>query len=54
MPIIISRDGSSEPVVVNALSPEQRQALWEHVVKSWCSKNEDQLRAAAASAPAHN
>lgn len=54
MPIIISRDGSSEPVVTASITPEQRQALWEHVVKSWCSKNEDQLRAISVPAPARN
>ncbi len=54
MPIIISRDGSSEPVVTTSITPAQRQALWEHVVKSWCSKNEDQLRAVSVPAPAHD
>lgn len=54
MPIIISRDGSSEPVVTGAITPEQRQALWEHVVKSWCNQNPDQLRAVSAPAPARN
>ena len=47
MPIVISRSGPVEPVTVNPLTPEQRQALWEHIVLSYCQKHEDQLRALA-------
>ena len=54
MPIIISRDGSAEPVNTNAPTPEQRQALWAHIVKSWCEQHPDELRAAAKPAPAQN
>ena len=50
MPFVISRSGPVEPVTVNPLTPEQRQALWEHIVLSYCQKNEDKLRALAQDA----
>lgn len=44
MPIVISRSGPVEPVTANPLTPEQRQALWEHIVLSYCQSNQDKLR----------
>lgn len=52
MPIIITRDGSAPPVVTNPITPEQRQQLWEAVVRNWCEKNPDRLHALLEPAPA--
>lgn len=54
MPIVISREGPVEPRIPNPLTPEQRQQLWEAVVKSFCDKNPDRLRALYEPAPAES
>ena len=46
MPIIISRNGPAAPVQTNPLTPEQKQALWEHIVLAYCQKHPEQLRSA--------
>lgn len=45
MPIIIAREGPVEPKITNPLTPEQRQVLWAYIIKAWCEKNPDRLRA---------
>lgn len=45
MPIIIAREGPVEPKVTNPLTPQQKQELWENIVKNWCEKHPDRLRA---------
>ena len=47
MPIIISRNGPVEPKETNPLTPAQKQALWEHIVMSWCAQNPEKLEAVA-------
>ena len=43
MPIVISREGPVEPREMNPLTPEQKTALWESIVLSWCRKNPERL-----------
>lgn len=43
MPIVIARDGAVEPREVNPLTPEQKAALWESIVLSWCRKHPERL-----------
>lgn len=50
MPIIISRTGPVEPKETNPLTPEQKRALWEHIVLAYCQQNPEKLRALANSA----
>jgi hypothetical protein len=50
MPFVIPRSGPVEPKEVSPLTAEQRAALWEHIVLSYCQKNEDKLRALAQEA----
>lgn len=47
MPIVIARNGPVEPVVTG-IKPEQRQAAWAHIVRTWADRNPDRLTAAAA------
>lgn len=47
MPFVIPRSGPVEPKEVSPLTAEQRAALWEHIVLSYCQKNEDKLRSLA-------
>ncbi len=54
MPIIIAREGPVEPKVIKPPTPEQRQQLWEAVVKNFCDKNPDKLRALFDPAPAES
>ena len=45
MPIVISRNGPVEPKVTGGLSQQEKDALWEQIVRNWCQKNPDRLRA---------
>ena len=54
MPIIIAREGPVEPKETNPLTQDQKQALWGRIVLNWCEKNPEQLRSAAAPAPAES
>ena len=45
MPIIIPRNGPIEPKITNPLTPEQKQKLWEIIVRSYCEKHPERLRA---------
>ena len=47
MPIIISRNGPVEPKDVNVLTPDQKAALWEHIVMAYCKQHPDRLQAVA-------
>ena len=47
MPIVISRNGPVEPKDVNVLTPDQKAALWEHIVLAYCKQNPDRLQAVA-------
>ena len=44
MPIVISRNGPVEPKVAGALSQQDKDALWEQIVRNWCNKHPDRLR----------
>lgn len=45
MPIIIPREG---PICIdpNAFTQEQRDNLWEQIVKNWVQKHPEELRSA--------
>jgi hypothetical protein len=50
MPFVIPRSGPVEPKEVSPLTAEQRAALWEHIVLSYCQQNPDKLRSLAQDA----
>lgn len=41
MPIIIPRNTDAAPVVTNPLTAQQKQELWENIVRSWVSRNQE-------------
>lgn len=43
-PIVITRTGELNPVAAPLL-PAQKNALWEHIIKTWIDKNPDLFRA---------
>ena len=45
MPITISRRGPVEPKVTGPLTQQQKDMLWEQIVRNWCDKNPERLRA---------
>ena len=51
MPIVISRTGPVEPRNTSPLTQAQQDALWEHIVRSWCDKNLDRLAQLAQEDP---
>lgn len=55
MPIVISRNTDAPPVMEPALSPQQREQLWAHIVRNWAAQNADSLAALVRQEPAgHN
>ena len=51
MPIVISRTTDAPPVITNPLTPEQKNALWEAVVRSWVQRNPDTFAALVQGEP---
>lgn len=45
MPIVISRNTDDSPVVTGPLTPQQKEELWAHIVRSWVDKNTDRFAA---------
>lgn len=43
MPIVISRTGELNPRYT-PLTPEQREAAWAHIIKTWADKNAESFR----------
>ncbi len=46
MPIVISRNTDAPPVMEPALSPQQREQLWAHIVKNWALEHTEEIRKA--------
>jgi hypothetical protein len=44
MPIVIPRNGPVVPAQAPALTAEQRKALWEHIVQSYCQQHPEKLQ----------
>ena len=43
MAIVISRTGDLNPQFA-PLTPEQREAAWAHIIKTWADKNAESFR----------
>ena len=43
MAIVISRTGDLNPQFT-PLTPEQREAAWAHIIKTWADKNAESFR----------
>ena len=43
MAIVISRTGDLNPQLT-PLTPEQREAAWAHIIKTWADKNAESFR----------
>lgn len=43
MPIVINRTGELNPQYT-PLTPEQREAAWAHIIKTWTDKNYESFR----------
>ena len=43
MAIVISREGAMNPQY-KPLTPEQREAAWAHIIKTWADKNAESFR----------
>lgn len=50
MPIVIARNGPVEPVATG-IKPEQRQAAWAHIVRTWADRNPGELDGTAHEQP---
>lgn len=44
MPIIIPREGTIPPSSAHSLTQEQRDKMWEQIIRNWTTNNPDMLR----------